>query len=135
MAHVALTYRRQYRLALTIAWFGVSLVALLCLVVPVVVPQSWILNNAPICWKQATIGEACSFCGMTRAFVLISDGRWGQAADLNRLAILLWMSFLTNSLVFSLFATVGAVSFAKTDIGRAPAVVSLELRNQKEGAQ
>ncbi|MCC6636623.1 MAG: DUF2752 domain-containing protein [Ignavibacteriaceae bacterium] len=51
---------------------------------------------SPVCLSISQYNTECSLCGMTRAFVAISNFDFGSAWTLNRAAIGLYLFFLIN---------------------------------------
>ncbi len=62
------------------------------------------LGLSPVCLSIIQNNTECSLCGMTRAFVAISNFDFNSAWNLNRLAFVLYPLFLTN-MVFALHRT------------------------------
>ncbi|MBK7867654.1 MAG: DUF2752 domain-containing protein [Ignavibacteriales bacterium] len=59
------------------------------------------LSLSPVCLSVSQYNTECSLCGMTRAFVAISNFDFGSAWTINRAATGLYLLFLTN-IVFAL---------------------------------
>lgn len=59
------------------------------------------LSLSPVCLSISQYNTECSLCGMTRAFVAISNFDFHSAWSLNKLAIGLYLIFLIN-IVFAL---------------------------------
>ena len=99
----------EIRLAFGIAWGIISLVVLLVLVLPFAVPGEVITAALPPCEWQVRYQEPCPLCGMTTAFLRISDGDLRGATAANRFSLCLYSLFVANELAATavLFQFVG----------------------------
>ena len=92
-----------YRLAFGIVWLVISVVILLILLAPHVLPADTVRALAPQCEWQAKYNKDCALCGMTRGFILISHGRLREARNANRNALLLYSLFVLNEIAAGIF--------------------------------
>jgi hypothetical protein len=90
------------RVSLLIVWGVVSLVVLGVLATPFVLDEGRILRLAPACISRTKYGQDCFACGLTRSFVLISQGRFHEAASQNKAGPPLYAAFAINTLAFFL---------------------------------
>ena len=91
----------EIRQAFFIVWLILSGVACLVLVAPFVLKDGWLYALAPECVQQATHGLPCPLCGMTRGFVLISEGRFSEAVAANQHALFVYAAFLFDTVLCS----------------------------------
>ena len=91
-------------IAIRIIWFIISLTTTSILLFVFFVKKQTILANTPLCISMSKYHIECSLCGMTRAFIEISHGKFHNAYLLNKGSILLFLSFLLNSLFFFIYA-------------------------------
>ena len=90
------------RRAALIVWCIISAVVLFVLASSFVTDASWLSGIFPECvWKR--FGKECGLCGMTRGFLSISKGFWGESLQMNRGALPLYLTLLSNELFFSVF--------------------------------
>jgi len=87
-------------LALKISWAIISIVILIILLLPFLMPEQQVYKLAPVCISKARYGLDCPACGMTRAFVAISAGDLSAAWQFNRGSPFLYAFFGLNSLLF-----------------------------------
>jgi hypothetical protein len=96
----------EVRQALLTAWLILSGAAAVALAAPFALAAESILALAPTCIWKATYGVECPSCGMTRAFILISQGSFAEAQTLNQLAVPLYGVCIWNvALAASYLAT------------------------------
>lgn len=71
---------------------------------PAAAPVPSVLGHAlpGICFSHEYLGVDCPGCGMTRAFILIVDGRWGESLHYHRLGIALY-AFLVYQALYRLY--------------------------------
>ena len=87
---------RDIQLALAATWLIVSVITAATALAPWVVEESVLLRLAPTC-EAASHGEACSLCGMSRAFIAIARGEWTEAHVLNAGSPWLYSVFVLNA--------------------------------------
>jgi hypothetical protein len=80
----------EVRQALMTAWLILCGAAAVALAAPFAMAAETILAVAPTCIWKATYGVECPSCGMTRAFILISQGSFAEAQALNQFAVPLY---------------------------------------------
>lgn len=85
--------------ALLIVWLLVSLLIFPVLAAPFLVPPDSLLSLAPACEWKVKYNRECPLCGMTTAFILISDGCLNQAVEANRGSVPLYSALLWNQFV------------------------------------
>lgn len=88
-----------------IAWLILSLGILLVLLAPFVMSEGTITRLAPKCVWKVRYGKSCPLCGMTTAFVRISQGRLADACKANPSSLALYAAFVVNLLLAALFLT------------------------------
>lgn len=86
----------EVRQAFTTAWLVLSGGVAAVLAAPFALAADTILALAPSCVWKATYGVECPSCGMTRAFILISQGSFAEAQTLNQLALPLYGFCVAN---------------------------------------
>lgn len=89
---------RDLRLAFLVVWLILSGAILLILLAPLVLPAGTIATLLPPCEWQVRYGRPCPFCGMTTAFILISQGHFDAACRSNSLSIPLYTLFVLNEI-------------------------------------
>ena len=95
-------FKKEIRAAFKIVWIIYSAIALL--VIAITVFSAGTLHEiSPVCLSKSLNGEECFMCGMTRAFVEISEGNIINAYILNKLSIFLFSVMSLNSILFILF--------------------------------
>lgn len=80
----------QITKSLQYVWLTLSLAALLVLGAPFLLSADSLLSAAGGLSSPHPAGQACSLCGMTRAFLAISQGDFHQARQWNRGSIPLY---------------------------------------------
>lgn len=95
-------FKKEVRAALKIVWIIYSALVLLVLVINVF-SAGTLHDISPVCLSKSLNGEECVMCGMTRAFVEISEGNIINAYILNKLSIFLFSVMSLNSILFILF--------------------------------
>lgn len=86
--------------AIKTAWAFYSIAIVMLLLLLFILPGEVILNNTPLCESISRYNIECFACGMTRGFVHISELEFNEAAGANRGSILVFSSFLLNTLLF-----------------------------------
>ena len=94
---------QDFHTAASVAWLVASAIVLVILFAPFLLPDSAIASLSPVCESKARGGPPCPLCGMTTAFLLISDGRFEEAYQANRASTLLYAAFALNELFAFLF--------------------------------
>jgi len=95
-------FKKEIRAAFKIVWIIYSAIALL--VIAITVFSAGTLHEiSPVCLSKSLNGEECFMCGITRAFVEISEGNIINAYILNKLSIFLFSVMLLNSILFILY--------------------------------
>ena len=90
----------QLRYAFFIVWLVLSVIVCCILAVPFILQQGTLYNLTPECEWQTKYGKACSLCGMTHSFTLVSSGRFSEAMAVNQHSLFLYATFLINSILF-----------------------------------
>lgn len=85
--------------SILIAWGTISILIITVLVIPFFINIDFISQEIPICPSKLN-NESCLLCGMTRAFVEISNGNFSVAHTLNSLSIPLYSLCIINSSIF-----------------------------------
>lgn len=96
--------QKEQKVAILIVWTVVSVTISLVILFPFLADRQTVLENAPTCISKSQFNVECSLCGMTRAFIEISNGNIGNAYDLNRGSLFVYSSFLLNSIIFIAYA-------------------------------
>ena len=95
-------FKKEIRAAFKIVWIIYSAIALL--VIAITVFSAGTLHEiSPVCLSKSLYGEECFMCGMTRAFVEISEGNIINAYILNKLSIFLFSVMSLNSILIILY--------------------------------
>ncbi len=94
---------QEFRIAITSAWLIVSAILLLILLSFHLVPDNASISLSAACQIQHHNQEPCPLCGMTRAFLAISNGKLDQASAFNSFSIALYGIILANGLLAALF--------------------------------
>lgn len=84
-------------------WTILSIIMTLILLIPFFLNKQKILQITPICLSKKQFNVECFMCGMTRAFIEISQGNLKGAQIFNKYSLFLYLSFLLNSIVFFVF--------------------------------
>ena len=83
-----------------IVWTILTIITASTLLLPFLVDSQVILQHTPVCVSQQQFHVECELCGMTRAFIAIAAGHFGQARQLNSGSLLLYTGFLANSALY-----------------------------------
>lgn len=89
-------FRDRLRTALIIDWLVVSALILPVLLAPFLLSAGTIGALEPVCQWKARYHRECPLCGMTTAFILISNGKLAEAQGRNRASVPLHAAFLLN---------------------------------------
>lgn len=95
-----MTSFNELKISLFLVWSILSVMILLTLVAPLLLDQDSILKLAPECVSRTKYNEECSLCGMTRAFVAISEGNFGVAYSVNNSSLPVYLTFTLNEIFF-----------------------------------
>jgi hypothetical protein len=95
--------------SIKISYFIVSFAVLLLLISIFILPHNLLLNMSPVCEWKLKYGTECFFCGMTRAFILLSEFNFPEAYRLNALSIPLFGFFLING-IFAALSSKGVIN-------------------------
>ncbi|MCX6248813.1 MAG: DUF2752 domain-containing protein [Bacteroidetes bacterium] len=95
---------QERKAALLIAWAILSVLAIFILLFPLVADKETVLRASPVCISKSQFNTECSFCGMTRAFIDITNGSFSAAWSLNKGSLFLYSLFLVNSILFLIFS-------------------------------
>lgn len=88
---------KEFKAALVLVWFAVTLVTGASAAAPFLLPAEAIARMAPVCESKRLYGRECVLCGTTTAFIAIGRWDWSGAARSNRLAIPLFAVFVANA--------------------------------------
>jgi hypothetical protein len=86
------------KLAVVIAWLCLTALTLPAVLAPFFLADDTILDWTPVCERRAKYGEECALCGMTRSFLLIWRGNFGEASERNRAGLPLFFGMAGNQL-------------------------------------
>ena len=88
---------------LKIVWFIISYLLFLLFIVLYSFDGQFILHYTPTCYSVKYYNLPCMLCGMSRAFIKISEFKFSEAYSLNKGSLYLFFTFFINLvLVFSL---------------------------------
>src|SRR5665647_1154993 len=96
--------QKEQKVAILIVWTVISVTISIVIIFPFLADSQTVLESAPTCISKSQFNVECSLCGMTRAFIEISNGNIGNAYDLNRGSLFVYSSFLLNSIIFIAYA-------------------------------
>lgn len=96
---------KEIKLALSIVWLVLSLVILMILITPFILPDDTILALSPKCEWKTKYNKSCPLCGMTTAFILISRGKLSEAFTANKFSLYLYYIFILNEVTITVFLT------------------------------
>jgi hypothetical protein len=83
-----------------IVWIVISVSTFLILLIPFIAEKDFILSNTPDCIIKKTTGANCVSCGMTKAFVDISEGNLRSASVHNKFSPFVYSVFILNFIFF-----------------------------------
>jgi len=93
---------QQIKVAIFTVWLILSGVFLVILTLPFLFAPDTITALAPTCaWKEKE-GKACPLCGMTSAFISISQGRFSKARQANGFSLYLYALLASNEILMLL---------------------------------
>jgi len=91
------------RTALTIVWLIISILLILIILSFCLLPGDVIKSVSGACQVQHPDEEACTMCGMTSAFLAISDHHLDHATNLNRWSVPLYALIVVNELIAAIY--------------------------------
>ena len=94
---------KEQKAAILIVWFIISLITTTIILFPFVFDRQTILENSPKCISKNHFNIDCSLCGMTRAFIEISNGNFSTAYELNKGSLYIYSSFILNIIIFTTY--------------------------------
>jgi hypothetical protein len=94
---------KEQKLAILITWTFISVITIWILLFPFLAGKETVLRAAPACVSKSQFNIECIFCGMTRAFIEISNGSFSKAYSLNRGSFFVYSFFVMNSLTFIIY--------------------------------
>jgi len=94
---------KHIKLELIIVWTIITAVTLVVLILPFILDYKTILSNTPVCLSIQQYNVECSLCGMTRAFIEISNGNIKAALLLNKGSMAIYFLFLFNAILYAVF--------------------------------
>lgn len=89
----------EIKVSFLTVWLVIGLVIFTILVTPFIFPTQSIKNLVPVCKWKLKYNKPCPLCGMTTAFINISDGNFSAAQKLNRFSGGLYSAFLINEII------------------------------------
>ena len=90
----------ELKLSLFLVWSILSMIILSVLIAPLFLSQDTILKLTPDCVSRTKYNRECPLCGMSRAFIAISEGNLGVAYFSNKAAIPTYLTFASNEILF-----------------------------------
>ena len=92
-------FGKQIKYAFLWVWLITSLLIFMVLLLPFVFEPDTVYKIAPDCQSMKLQNKKCVLCGMTRSFVLISQGEVSQARKVARYSLWLYAVLALNELV------------------------------------
>lgn len=83
------------RSAVFASWLIVSVLLMLAVLAPFVLPAETVFGIAPACEARLR-GESCVLCGMTTAYVRLAAGDYGGALESNQWSLAVWLASIAN---------------------------------------
>lgn len=99
--------------ALVIIWIMVGILSFLFLITPFLLSPEVLYAATPECFWKIRYGKPCPLCGMTHAFILLSNGNIEEALNSNPYCLILYKVFLLNTAGLFLFSCVKAFRYVK----------------------
>jgi hypothetical protein len=96
---------KELKEPILIVWIIISIITSLIILFPFFTDKQTVLQNTPTCISKSQFNIECSLCGMTRAFVEISNGNFDKAYKLNQGSYYLYISFLLNFTSFIIYSS------------------------------
>lgn len=94
---------QQPRIAITAAWLIVSAILLPVFLAPCLLSENALLSASRTFQLQHHDQEPCPLCGMTRAFIAISNDNLDEAVNFNQWSVALYGVLLANEFVAAVF--------------------------------
>ncbi len=94
---------QEMKIAIASVWLIVSAILLAVIIAPYFIHESALLTASGFCQLSHQHQETCLLCGMTRAFIAISQGHFAEAFTLNQWSLPLYGVILTNELSVIIF--------------------------------
>jgi hypothetical protein len=91
---------KEQKVAILIVWTIISVTTAIIVVFPFFAERQTVLKNSPTCISKSQFNVDCSLCGMTRAFIEISNGNFINAYVLNKGSLFVYSSFVLNFAIF-----------------------------------
>ena len=91
-----MSIRRELR----IVWALLTAATMVLFVLTAILEDDLVLRYTPTCYSVKYRGVECAFCGMSRAFLRISEFRFQEAASFNRGSLFVAGMMLLNILAF-----------------------------------
>lgn len=88
---------------LEIVWYIYSAAALVLVITAIALPKDMILAYTPICYSIKQFGRTCFMCGSTRSFIQAGSGNFKAAYELNRMALILFIAIIVNTIIVLLY--------------------------------
>lgn len=104
----------EIKVASFIVWTVLSVIMLFILLMPFFLSHDRILQLAPNCVSRIKYNRECSLCGMSHAFIAISEGKIRHAYSYNKAAIPTYVFFAFNELIFLGLILMTAIKKPKT---------------------
>ena len=82
-----------------IVWIAVSFASLGVLLASFFLPAPVLHSMMPECPQKLAVGKPCPLCGMTHAFILLSEGDMASALENNPYSPALYFGMLLNLVV------------------------------------
>lgn len=90
----------ELKVAVFIVWIIISIITTTIILFPFFADKKTVLENTPTCISKSQFNVDCSLCGITRAFIEISNGNFRNAFNLNNGSLFVYLSFIFNSSIF-----------------------------------
>lgn len=93
----------ELKRAFRIVWIIISSALILVLLSPFALPRETLLQSVPTCEWKAKYNRECILCGMSTAFILLSEGRVSEARETNDASLPLYSLMCLNEIVLVAF--------------------------------
>ena len=90
----------EQKQAILIVWTVITIISFLIIIFPLCADRQTVLKNSPTCISKSRFNIECCLCGMTRAFIEISNGNISSAISFNKGSIPLFFIILLNSVLY-----------------------------------